>query len=337
MRFTFQCKVLPLWFTVITVVAFFTACQNPQADYMFLQGNTQGTTYSVKYKSVDRTDFSVQLDSIFTQIDMSMSTYKPNSIISRINTGEDSVRVDKHFSKVFYQSLSVYEASGGAFDPTVGPLVNAYGFGKESENIHIDSHVLDSLRQYVGFRKVTLQESYLQKEYPQIKIDFNAIAQGYTVDVVVDFLKDHGITDYMVEIGGEVRAGGVNPEGKPWSIGIQNPENNEIGALETIISLNDQSVATSGNYRKFKVDEKGHKYVHTINPQTGEAEPSNLLSATVVTKLECAFADAYATTLMVLGYEKSLDFLKNHPELEVFLIYVDADGKTQTYTTVKKN
>ena len=139
----------------------------------------------------------------------------------------------------------------------------------------------------------------------------------------------------MVEVGGEVKASGVNPKGKPWTIGIQNPESKEIGKLETVINLNNKSVATSGNYRKFRVDENGKKFVHTINPSTGKAVPSNVLSASVITSKDCAYADAYATTLMVMGFEKSLTFLKNHPELEVYLIYVNPEGKTQIYSSLK--
>lgn len=332
MNLFFNLSKMPLWF-VITVAYFMSDCQGTKDDYTQVQGNAQGTTYSIKYESLK--DYSREIDSIFKVIDLSMSTYIPQSLISKINNGDSTIVLDGHFTKVFNQSLQVYQESSGAFDPTVGVLVSAYGFGKEHETTQLDQKVLDSLMQFVGLNKLSIQNQKLSKTNPKIQIDFNAIAQGYTVDVIADFLKHQNISNYMVEVGGEVKASGVNPKGKPWTIGIQNPESKEIGKLETVINLTNKSVATSGNYRKFRVDENGKKFVHTINPSTGKAVPSDVLSASVVTSKDCAYADAYATTLMVMGFEKSLAFLQNHPELEVYLIYIDKTGKTQIYSTVK--
>jgi thiamine biosynthesis lipoprotein len=318
--------------SIVLLSLFVSGCNSKATRYIHLQGNAQGTTYSIKYEDVE--DYTVEIDSIFKVIDASMSTYKPESLISRINKGDTTVVLDEHFIRVMELSRMVYEASGGLFDPTIGILVNAYGFGPEKVEV-IDSLTLVKLLPFVGFSKVQVVQNHLVKTYPETTLDFNAIAQGYTVDVIGEFLESKNIRNYMVEIGGEVKAIGVNPDGKLWSIGVQNPDPNAEQALETIVYLDYQSVATSGNYRKFKVDANGKKYVHTINPITGKGEPSNLLSATVITE-DCAMADAYATSLMVMGYDKSMEFLKIHPELEVFLIYVDAKGTTQTYTNIRE-
>jgi len=319
----------------LTVDVFLVGCKQSKNKYIHLQGNAQGTTFSIKYESKGEKDYSAEIDSIFNVVNLSLSTYHPQSIISKLNKGDSTVIVDKHFAKVFDQSMQIYAETNGLFDPTVGVLVNAYGFGPQKVDSLNETKRAD-LMQYVGYNKVSLQNGHLVKEQKETILDFNAIAQGYTVDLIGDFLKRKNCANYMVEIGGEVKAVGINPEGKLWSVGIQNPETSKENALETILYLKDKSIATSGNYRKFKVDKNGKKFVHTINPLSGKNEPNNILSATVLTTKDCAFADAYATSLMVMGFENSLEFLKKHPELEVFLVYVDNDGKTQTYSNVKE-
>lgn len=329
MRNFFSIKsLLPL----LVAVIFFVGCQPKKVEYFQLQGNAQGTTYSIKYQSDKAQNFQKEVDSLFLMIDESMSTYLPNSLISKINQGEN-LPIDAHFEEVFNQSMSIFNESNGAFDPSVGPLVKAYGFSKENKIADMSDADLDSLMQLIGLQKVKIINHQIVKENPAIQLDFNAIAQGYTVDVMARFLESRGVQNYMVEIGGEVKAKGVNPHGQFWSIGVQNPEK-ETGKIETIVHLNNNAVATSGNYRKFKTDENGKKYVHTINPKTGEAKQNNLLSATVLHPTDCSKADAYATTLMVLGFEESLKFLEKHPELKVFLIYVDASGEVKIYNTI---
>ncbi len=314
---------------------FFVGCKPSKNDYVHLQGNAQGTTFSIKYESKGAKDYSVEIDSIFNVVNLSMSTYEPQSIISKLNNGDSTVIIDKHFAKVFDQSMQVYTETNGLFDPSIGILVNAYGFGPKKVDSLTETKRIE-LMQYVGFHQLSIQDEHLVKKQKETILDFNAIAQGYTVDLIGDFLKRKNCANYLVEIGGEVKAKGVNQDGKLWSIGIQNPEKSNRNALETILYLKDKSIATSGNYRKFKTDKNGKKFVHTINPLTGKNEPNNILSATVMTQKDCAFADAYATSLMVMGYEKSLEFLKNHPELEVFLIYIDNNGKTQIYSDIKE-
>ncbi len=240
---------------------------------------------------------------------------------------------DKWFTEVFNKSLEVYRKTGGAFDITVGPIVNALGFGS-GDTLNVDSTLIDSLRNFVGMDKVRLVNGRIIKSDPNVILDVNALAQGYSVDVVSAFLEKRKIKNYLVEIGGEVRARGKNDRDQVWQVGIDKPiEGNLIpGAdLEAIIKLDNRSLATSGNYRKFYV-KKGIKYVHTINPKTGYPVISNLLSATVVAR-DCITADAYATTFMVFGVEKSIKFLKENSFLEAYLIYADDKGRFRVYNT----
>lgn len=325
-------SIKPLLLSIVVVV-FFVSCQSDKGKYFQLQGKAQGTTYSIKYQSSKADNFLKEVDSLFLMIDKSMSTYIPNSLITRINQGENPL-IDQHFENVFNQSVAVYHESDGMFDPTVGSLVRAYGFGKEHPTNKITQKVIDSLMQLVGLHKVKIENQHVIKDNPAIQLDFNAIAQGYSVDLIAQFLESRGIQNYMVEIGGEVKAKGVNPQGKLWSIGIQNPEK-ETGTIETIVHLNNNALATSGNYRKFKIDQNGKKYVHTINPKTGQAQQNDLLSATVLHPTHCSKADAYATTLMVLGYEDALKFLAKQPELKVYLIYIDKKGEIQVFNTIE--
>jgi len=329
-------KFIPklIWLSIFIGIFSLQSCKK-KILYVQLQGNAQGTTYNIKYKSDSGKIFQKEIDSIFTMIDNSMSTYLDSSLISKINSGDSLVIVDEHFYKVFDKSRQIFLESDGLFDPTIGGLIKAYGFGKDKEIHEMNQKKLDSLMQWVGFDKVSIQEYKIKKENPNIKLDFNAIAQGYTVDVIVDFLKSQNISNAMVELGGEVRVIGLNPENKPWTIGVQNPESSEVGQLETTISLNNEALATSGNYRKFKIDAQGNKFVHIVNPKNGKAQESNLLSATVIHPNYCALADAYATTFMVMGLEESLKFLEKHTELKVFLIYTDQQGNTKIYSTIK--
>ena len=325
---------IPLLVIILAVVTFFTGCKKNDNQFIHLTGEAQGTTFSIKYGSINLIDYSREIDSIFNVINLSMSTYHPNSIISKINNGNESIELDSHFINVFNISSEIFHETDGAFDPTVGILVNAYGFGPNKLD-QLETSDLTKLMQWVGFNKIHIENQKLVKDFSETSIDFNAIAQGYTVDVIGDFLISKNIANFMIEVGGEVIAHGKNSEGKPWSIGIQNPEKSNENSLEMVVYLENKSICTSGNYRKFKIDKNGRKYAHTINPKTGLAEPSDILSATVITAKPCAFADAYATSMMVMGFTKTLEFMKSHPELEIFLVFVDEKGNTQTYSTIK--
>jgi thiamine biosynthesis lipoprotein len=273
------------------------------------------------------------VDSLLADFDMSLSIYQPASLISRINRNEPGVRTDQKFRDVFTKSFEVYKKTDGAFDITVGPIVNALGFGSK-DTLDVDSLMIDSLLAFVGMDKVRLEDEFVVKQDTNVILDVNAIAQGFSVDLVAAFLEERKIKNYMVEIGGEIRAKGRNASNELWRIGIDKPmEGNMVPGenLQAIIRLNDRSLATSGNYRRF-YEKNGIKYVHTIDPKTGFPVISNLLSATVVAK-DCMTADAYATAFMVFGTERSVRFLEENSFLDAYLIYADEKGSYRVYAT----
>lgn len=297
-------------------------------------GEALGTTYSIIYISDRELDYGEELDSIFNDINRSMSTYIPSSDISKINRGDSTVVVDHMFRDVFELSDKIYRASGGYFDPTVGVLVNAWGFGPGKE-LEMNGKRVDSLLDYVGFDKVRITpDNRIIKSNPNIYLDFNAIAKGYTVDRVGVLLDQKGISDYLIEIGGELVAKGENRiKGKKWTVAIDDPQMDGERTSKRIVLMKDIAMASSGNYRKFRVDpETGAKYVHTIDPLTGYTKNSNILAATVVAK-DCATADAYATTFMAMELERSKEIINGHPELEGYIIYLDPNGQVMEYMT----
>jgi thiamine biosynthesis lipoprotein len=310
-----------------------------RGEYISLAGFAQGTTYRITYASKNGENLQGSIDSLLSDFDMSLSIYQPNSLISRFNRNEPGTRADRKFITVFNKSLEVFKKTGGAFDITVGPVVNSLGFGN-ADTMDIDSTLIDSLLQYVGMDKVRLENDMLVKQSEGILLDVNAIAQGYSVDLIAEFLEKRNIRHFMVEIGGEVRAKGKNDRNHIWRIGIDRPEEGNMlpGAnLQAILSLRNRSLATSGNYRKF-YEKNGIKFVHTINPETGYPVVSNLLSATVVAD-DCMTADAYATAFMVFGLDKSIAFLHRNKFLDAYLIYADEDGKFRVFVTrgLRKN
>jgi len=314
------------------------ACQPSVNEKVYLiEGEAQGSTYHIKYIAERDENLKPAIDSILEVIDLSMSTYRPDSAISKINQGDTTVVVDEHFRKVFEASQQIWQESEGLFDPTVGVLVNAWGFGKQKiseADLPTDKNI-DSLRKYVGFDKVALTEKNLiKKRYTEILFDFNAIAQGYTSDVVANYLSARGIKNYIVEIAGEMYLKGKNTvEDKSWTIGVENPlKPLDDRDLVATIQFTNQGLATSGNYRKVWTDSNGRKYVHSINPLTGRATQSDVLSATVVAP-STMLADGYATMFMVMGLAKSKAFLEKHPDLAVLLVYSDDKHQEATYKT----
>ena len=321
---------------ILTMVM--VACQPSVNEKVYLiEGEAQGSTYHIKYIAERDENLKPAIDSILEVIDRSMSTYRSDSAISKINLGDTTVVVDQHFRKVFEASQQIWQESEGLFDPTVGVLVNAWGFGKQkiSEADLPTDKKIDSLRKYVGFDKVAITEKNLiKKRYTEILFDFNAIAQGYTSDVVANYLSARGIKNYIVEIAGEMYLKGKNTvEDKSWTIGVENPlKPLDDRDLVATIQFTNQGLATSGNYRKVWTDSNGRKYVHSINPITGRATQSDVLSATVVAP-STMLADGYATMFMVMGLAKSKAFLEKHPDLAVLLVYSDDKHQEATYKT----
>ena len=321
---------------LILFILFISCNSTPEIKEQVYRGEALGTTYQVKFFHPEKLEIQKGLDSIFNVINSSMSTYQADSDISRINTGDSTVVVDEHFVEVYNYSLQIFEESNGFFDPTVGKLVNAYGFGPETGNVQLSQGKLDSIREFVGFNKIALTPgNQIKKMHTEIFIDFNAIAKGYTVDVIARYLDGKNVQDYLLELGGELVAKGFNRQkDQAWAVGIDNPLQEEsTRSLQAAVKLENRAMATSGNYRKFRIDSlTGQRFVHTINPLTGLAEKSNLLSASVLAE-NCTLADGYATAFMALGYEKAVEMVESIENVDVFFIYTDEENKVKIYTT----
>lgn len=320
-------------FRILAILLLFLliACQTKKSEYKKISGFAQGTTYSITYENSTKTDFSQSVDSILKAFDQSLSIYDSTSIISRVNANDTTVRVDDWFAEVFNKSAEVCKHSEGAFDITVGPVVNAWGFGNGPIAKHDTAQIVELLK-YVGMDKISLAGKKVLKQSPEVKIDVNAIAQGYSVDIVCRYLDKKGIKNYLVEIGGEVKGQGTNPKNQPWRIGIDKPIDGNMAPgndLQAVVEIKNKALATSGNYRAFYV-ENGVKYAHTIDPKTGFPARNTLLSATVVCD-DCMTADAYATAFMVLGFEKSKKMLGKLPQLDVYFIHNDENGNYQIF------
>lgn len=292
-----------------------------------LEGEAQGTTYHIQYRDALNRNLQNEVDSLLYFFDLGVSTYHPESDITRINLNLTVVPTSPYFIQCFNSAKTVWKNTQGAFDPTVYPLVNAWGFGPESfKQQKPDSHQIDSILHFVGFSKISLVHDTIFKLDPRVKLDFNAFAQGYSVDVVSDFLESRSITEYLVEIGGEVYA-----QGPKWFIGIETPSYNKtaLNPVQSTINIDGKGVATSGNYRKY-IEYEGVKYAHHINPTTGYPAKNRLLSATVISD-ETILSDATATGLLVMGLNRAKRYLKRHHEIDALLIYSKKSGKLKQY------
>lgn len=310
----------------------FLACNNNRpARLIQFRGTVFGTIYSISYYDVKGRMLQTEIEELLNSFNNSLSTYEHNSIISRVNRNETQ-EGDAFFNTVFKKALEVSAITEGAFDPTVAPLVNAWGFGF-TEKPELSKKLIDSIADFVGYQKIHFKNNLVVKDDPRIMLDFNAIAKGYAVDVVASYLDDQDISSYLVEIGGEVVAGDAKPNGDKWRVGIERPADSADAEQqwEVIVELERKAIATSGTYRKF-YEEKGVKYSHTIDPKTCAPVNHSLLSATVIAK-DCMTADAFATGFMVWGVEKSISFVENNPEMEAFFIYDDGNGNFLTYKT----
>jgi thiamine biosynthesis lipoprotein len=323
-------KLISLFLTGI----FFFSCQ-PKAKYHFNEGKVFGTFYHFVYQYPNDAGLQTEILEKLKEFDFSLSTYNPESVISKVNENDSSVVLDDYFITCFKTSEQIAKITNGAFDWTVAPLVNAWGFGFKNK-LEPEDIPVDSLLQVVGYQKVKLEGGKVIKEDPRIMFDASAIAKGYGVDVVADFLESKGITNYMVEIGGEIRAKGNSNKKRPWRVGIDKPIDDPTSLsrqIQDVLELKNSAMATSGNYRQFYI-KNGKKYAHTIDPRLGYPVQHSLLSASVVAPT-CMKADAYATAFMVLGLEKSIEIVKNDPELEAYFIYQDEDGTLATFASEK--
>lgn len=324
-------KHLP--FLIILILGTLYAINRRHSTPEFQQesGSIFGTVYHVTYQC--DSSLKAEIEQEMKKVDFSLSPFNKSSIITQINNNEEVIP-DSLFIHVFNLSKQVSEQTKGAFDITVAPLVNAWGFGfKNAENI--TPELIDSLRSFVGFDMVELnQDHQIVKQDPRITLDCSAIAKGYGSDVVANFFNRKGINNYMIEIGGEIVVKGHNPKERKWRVGINKPIDDSLSTrneIQTILEITDCAMATSGNYRNFYFKD-GKKYAHTINPHTGYPVQHSILSATVIAP-DCATADAYATSFMVMGLDGTKEILKQRPELQAYIIYSDEKGENEIYMT----
>ncbi len=320
-------KIAFLLFLIIGT--FFILRDRTPEVYTTDSGHIFGTQYNIKYKSVE--DLHKEIKATLLQVDNSLSMFNKNSIISAFNNNRDTT-ANEMFAEVFNLAQEISAKTGGAFDITVAPLVNAWGFGFKEGELP-DSATVEELRSKVGYATVALVDRKLVKQDPGTMLDCSAIAKGYGCDMIARMLDSRNITDYMIEIGGEVVTKGKNDRGTAWNISISKPTENTTGshnAHQRIVAISGKAMATSGNYRNFRI-ENGKKFAHTIDPRTGYPVQHSLLSATVIAD-NCAKADAYATSFMVMGLEKAIEQCKSD-SIEAFFIYSNEDGALQTYAT----
>ena len=285
-----------------------------------LNGPIFGTFYDVTYASDGNENFQASLDSIFAAVNQSMSNYQADSDISKVNKHELEV-VDAYFVEVFKASKQIYTETNGVFDPTIGTLVNAWNFGSEQSKTKLDSLKIDSLMQFVGFENIQLKNNTLIKTDPKPYLDFNAIAKGYAVDLVAEFLESKYVANYLVNIGGELRTKGINIEKQSgWTVAIENPNFDGSQSYDKVFVLKDKAMATTGTYRKFKLDANGKRYAHIIDTKTGYPTKTNILSVSVIAE-DCIMADGYATAFQAMGVERVKQFLTEHSELQAYLIF----------------
>ena len=315
-----------LAFLVIGTVIIVSRQQS--TPYQHDRGMVFGTVYHITYQSSKSLQKDIEAE--LAKVDASLSPFNERSIITAVNENRDTV-VNKMFSDVFALAMKISDSTNGAFDITVAPLVNAWGFGFKGGAMPT-RHQVDSLKALVGYHKVSLTNGRVSKTDPRIMLDCSSIAKGYGCDVVAKFLSTKGIDNYMVEIGGEIVTRGISEKRLPWKIGVTKPTDDSLNVnqeIQTIINVTDKAMATSGNYRNFYY-KNGRKYAHTIDPSTGYPVQHNILSSTVIAD-DCATADAYATAFMVMGLDKAKTILSRHPELMAYFILASDDGTNKVW------
>lgn len=321
--------ILPILFVACAVFAAFTT-MGQTVEYRRMSGMVFGTTYNITYQGGE--ELRSEVEAVLDSVNNSLSPFNENSVITAVNENRE-VKLDSMFTEVFRLARQINEDTEGAFDITVAPLVNAWGFGFKNGYMPTDSQV-DSLLDIVGMQKVKLEGGKIRKTDPRVMLDCSAIAKGYAVDKVAQMLRAKGVKNMMVEIGGEIIAHGKNGNGKVWRIGVTKPNDDTLAVkteMQTVLKLTNVAMATSGNYRNFYYKD-GKKYAHTIDPKSGRPVQQSILSATVIAPT-CAVADAYATSFMVIGFKRAMEILKRHPEMKAYLIYNDEKGDYQVWSS----
>lgn len=316
---------------IIVILASIIACSNQKSKVVVIDGFALGTTYHIVICDDTTAGIQQKIDQKLEQVNLSMSLYRDTSLLSKINRGETD-SLDPMLKYCIETALEVSQKSDGMYDVTVKPLVDAWGFATEKRTANPN---VDSLLEFVGYEKIAIKGNRIVKQNPQMQIDLNSIAKGAAVDIIAQLIENEGYNNYLIEIGGEIYAKGLNAEGGLWRVGIDKPvEGNMLPGeeLQQVLRFSDMAMATSGNYRRYYQDENGRKIAHTINPKTGYSQLNELLSATVIAP-NCTLADAYGTTLMALGLEKAKDFVKSNPHIYAYLIFSNEQGEFQTYSS----
>ncbi len=311
---------------LFSLILLLNSC-SPKKQYFEESGTVFHTLYHIKYESSQL--LTDKIDTELQQFNLSLNPFNPNSIIAKVNNNEDVI-TDRWFEEVFTRAMEVSKNTDGVFDITCAPLINLWGFGFSKKD-SVTPQIIDSLKSFVGYQKVRLEGNRVIKDDPRILLNCSAIAKGYASDVIARLLEREGVSNYMVEIGGEVAMSGVNPKGECWKIGINKPEDDTSGMvndIEEVVQLCKKGgIATSGNYRNYYIKD-GKKYAHTIDPRTGYPSEQSILSVTIVAE-DCMTADAYATAFMALGLEKAREVAANIPNIDYFIIYADENGNNQ--------
>ena len=312
---------------IFLLCCFMTACQSVEKQHFF--GTTQGSYYSITYYDEQNRDFSHDFDSIFKEIESTLSLWDENSIIRRVNRNDTIVVLNKIFVDNFDYAMRAAQLSDGYFDPTVGPLVQAWGFHFK-EGMEMTPEIVDSLKQLVGYRKIKIENGKVIKENTNMTLDFNAVAQGYTTDVIGDFLLSKNVDDFLVDVGGEILARGHKPDGHLWKVGIEKPAENKDAEriVQEIVELDNRSIVTSGNYRKY-VERGGKRYSHSLNPMTGYPSENSMLSATVICD-NTAWADCLASICMIVGLERAMEIIESSDNsVNAYFIYLDDNSEVK--------
>ena len=314
----------------LTFLFLFISCSR-QPQKITLQGLAQGSYYAITYYDEQNRNFQREIDSIFHAVDMSVNLWVDSSVISKVNQNEE-VALDSIFIDNFRIAQEAARLSDGYFDPTISPIVAAWGFSYKNGD-SITPQLIDSLKQLVDYRKIRIESGKIVKENPAMTLDFNAIAQGYTSDLIAHFLESRGIKNYLVDTGGEIMARGEKPNGSPWIVGIEKPAENwdSERVLQTRIALRDKGLVTSGSTRKY-VERNGKRYSHCIDPKTGYPVEHNVLSVTVLAE-NSVWADALASICMVMGMERSLPLIESMDGVEAYYILVNDQNELETFAT----
>lgn len=318
-------SIIRFYILFVPLLFFFISGKKEQQQYT-ITGYAQGTDYSVKYFAADSLVGKAEIDSILVLIDSSMSLYKPYSQINKFNNSDAGIPLDKHFSKVMKRSFEISKDTRGLFDVTVAPLVQAWGFGAKPADKFPDSAEIKTLLTYTGMKYLRMKKDYLGKSRPEVKVDLNGIAQGYSVDVLADHLIRRGIRSFVVEVGGELRIRGPKPDGTAFRIGIEGPSPvaNAAPVMKHVVALNEGAITTSGNYRKF-IQNGSKKITHLIDPKSGYPLENTMVSVTVYAK-DAMTADGYDNALMAMDMKEALAFVAARKGLEAYIIYHRPDG-----------